>query len=121
MSANPAVLALHFLLELAALGAVAYWGWTRHEGIGRWLWSVGLALLAAVAWATFRVEGDGGDPLVVTPGRVRLVIELLVLGGAALLLSLTEKRSLTLPFAGLVMIDYALSYDRVQRLLDIEG
>jgi hypothetical protein len=31
MSKNPANLALRFVLELAALAALGYWGWTTHN------------------------------------------------------------------------------------------
>ncbi|HEU4862451.1 MAG TPA: DUF2568 domain-containing protein, partial [Candidatus Limnocylindria bacterium] len=64
MSTTPAVLGLHFLLELVALFAVGYWGWTAHDGAQRWVWATALPLLLATVWAVFRVPGDGGDPIV---------------------------------------------------------
>ena len=55
MGSQPINLALRFLLELAALGAVAYWGWAQHDGLESWLWASGLPLIAAVLWGTFAV------------------------------------------------------------------
>ncbi len=55
MGSHPLNLALRFLLELVALGAMGYWGWTQHEGTARWLWAIGLPLVAAVLWGTFAV------------------------------------------------------------------
>ena len=36
MSAHPINLALRFILELAALYALGYWGWTQHDGLVDW-------------------------------------------------------------------------------------
>ena len=117
MSTNPLVLGLHFLLELAALGAAAYWGWTQHAGIGRWAWAIGLPLVAAVLWAIFRAAADPQPAVVEIPGPMRLGLELVILGGAAALLAVAGQPTLALGFAGLIAVDYALSYDRVGRLL----
>jgi hypothetical protein len=46
--------ALAFLLELAALSWLAWWGWTVGPGlIGRLLLGVGIPLLAAVVWGRY--------------------------------------------------------------------
>ena len=54
MSENPANLALRFLLELAALAALGYWGWVAHDGASRWVWTAGLVVGAAAVWGVFR-------------------------------------------------------------------
>ena len=76
MSQAPAVLGLHFLLEVAALAALARWGWATHAGATRWLWAIGVPLVAAAAWAVLRAPGDGPAPLVAVPGALRLALEL---------------------------------------------
>ena len=119
MSQNPAVLALHFLLELSALGAAAYWGWTTQAGATRWAWVIGLLLLMAVAWALFRAAGDGPDPTITIPGFARLVLELVVLVGAAFLLWRAGQSTLAGIFIVLVILDFALQHDRIGRLLGI--
>jgi hypothetical protein len=58
MSSNPLNLALRFALEIAALFALGYWGWTQHDTIMRFVWSIGLVVLAAVIWGTFAVPDD---------------------------------------------------------------
>ncbi len=75
MGSHSLNLALRFLLELAALGAMGYWGWTQHEGPVRWRWAIGLPLVAAVLWGTFAVPNDpsrSGQAPVPIPGILRL-------------------------------------------------
>ncbi|HJP71707.1 MAG TPA: YrdB family protein [Candidatus Limnocylindria bacterium] len=117
MAATPAVLGLHFLLELIALFAVGYWGWMTHDGTQRWLWAMALPLLLATVWAVFRVPGDGGDPIVTVPGPVRLLIELGIMGTAVALLWSSGQATWAIVLLALVVLDYGLQYDRVARLL----
>jgi hypothetical protein len=83
MSNNPLVLTIRFLLELAALAALAYWGLTQHEGLLRVLLAVGLPLLAATLWGTFRVSGYPNKAPIEVPGLVRLLLEFVIFGNAA--------------------------------------
>ena len=117
VSSTPAVLGLHFLLELVALFAVGYWGWTAHDGAQRWVWATALPLLLATVWAVFRVPGDGGDPIVVVPGPLRLLIEFGVMGIAIALLWASGQTAWAMAVMALVVLDYAFQYDRVARLL----
>ena len=117
VASTPAVLGLHFLLELMALFAVGYWGWTMQDGTQRWLWAIALPLLLATVWAVFRVPNDGGDPIVTVPGPLRLLIELVVMSAAVLLLWSSGQAALAIALLALVVADYALQYDRVARLL----
>jgi hypothetical protein len=117
MADTPAVLGLHFLLELAALFAVGFWGWTTHDGTQRWLWAIALPLLLATVWAVFRVPGDGGDPIVTIPGPLRLLIEIGVMTIAIGLLAASGQVAWAIVLLLLVVLDFALQYDRVMRLL----
>jgi len=119
MSQNPIVLGFHFLMEVGALAAVAYWGWTMRSGLARWVWAIGLPLVLAVVWAVFRAADDGPDATVTIPGVLRLVLELAILGGAAFLLWRAGRSSLAGAFGVLIVVDFALQYDRVSRLLGI--
>lgn len=120
MSQNPINLAVRFLLELAALASLAYWGWTQHTGLTRFLLAVGLPLLGAVLWGVFAVPGDrsrsGGAPVPV-PGVVRLLLELLLFGFAAWCLFDAGLVLLANVFSIIVLIHYALSYDRIVWLI----
>jgi hypothetical protein len=120
MSQNPVNLAVRFMLELAALAALAYWGWVQHTGILRFLLALGLPLLAATLWAVFAVPGDrsrsGGAPVPV-PGIVRLLLELLLFGAAAWCLYDADRVILANIFGLIVLIHYVISYDRIIWLL----
>ncbi len=141
MSNHPLNLTLRFLLELVALGAIAYWGWTQNDGVWRWVAALGLPLIAAALWVTFRVPGDmermvqsfqestgtlgeafrtpaePRDVRVAVPGVVRLAIEALFFGGAVWLLALAGQPRPALIFGIIVVLHYAASYDRIRWLL----
>lgn len=55
ISMHPLNLAFRYLLEMAALAAVGWWGWQTGAGALRWLLAAALPLIAATAWATFNV------------------------------------------------------------------
>jgi len=116
MASHPLNLGVRFLLELAALAAYAYWGWAAHEGIWRWVLGIGLPLLAAALWGTFRVPNDPGHAPVPVPGVVRLLLEAAYFGGAVALLS-TLRPTPAVVLGGLVVLHYAASYDRVAWLV----
>jgi len=117
---NPVNLALRFLLELTALGALGWWGWMQTDSWWRVLWAMAAVLLAAVAWGTFAVPNDpsrGGSGLVQVPGIVRLAVELLVFGGAVYALKALDRPSFAAVFAVIVVGHYAWSYERVAWLI----
>lgn len=117
MASHPLNLALRFLLELAALFSLGYWGWMQHEGILRLLLGLGLPLVAAVLWGTFRVPGDPGDAPVAVPGFLRLILEVIVLGSGVWALYASSQTTPALIFAALLLFHYAISYDRIIWLL----
>lgn len=113
MGNHPLNLALRFILELTALFAFGYWGWTQHTGLSRWLWTIGLPLAAAAMWGIFRVPGDPGDAPVAVPGLLRLLLELVFFGTAAWAFYAANRENWGIIFAIIVLIHYAFSYDRV--------
>jgi hypothetical protein len=111
-------LALRVVLELLALVAVGFWGFTLSAPLGlRMLGGLGLPLLLATAWAVFRVPGDGGEPIVVVSGSVRLLLEAAVFGAAVALLAATGAPRLAGAFALVLLLHYGLDYQRVATLL----
>ena len=117
---NAINLALRFFLEVIALGALGWWGWAQTESWWRALLAAGIVLFAAVLWGTFAVPDDpsrGGNGLVQVPGIVRLVLELLVFGGAAYALNALGRPTLASIFAVFVVLHYAWSYERVAWLI----
>jgi len=100
-------LALRFLLELCALGALGYWGFkTGHTTIAKIALGVGAPLVAAVVWAVF-VSPQASVQL---PGVVVLVLQVLVFGSAAAALVATDHRTLALVFVVTVVINALLMY-----------
>jgi hypothetical protein len=117
MASHPLNLALRFLLELTAWGALAYWGWAAHDGTARYALTVGLPVVAMAAWAIFRVPGDPNEAPVEVPGWVRLILELGTFALAAVLLAGAASPALGFALIGVMLVHYALSYDRVKWLL----
>lgn len=111
-------LALRFLLELAALGAVGYWGFSAsHSWLVKLVAGIGLPLVMAAAWGIFRVPGDGGDPIVAVPTQVRLALEFVVFALAVTLLHRSGQQTLAWVLLALVLVNYAIDYDRTIRFL----
>jgi hypothetical protein len=121
MSKNPINLAVRFLLEIAALLAIGHWGWRQASGAASYLLAVGMSLVAAVVWGTFRVPGDAsasGRARVAVPGLVRLAIELGMFGFAAWALLSEGATALGWIFGGVALLHYVVSYDRIGWLLN---
>jgi hypothetical protein len=113
---NPINLAVRFLLEIAALIAIGYWGWTQFDGLLRYLLTIGLPLLAATVWGTFRVPGDAsasGKAPVAVPGWLRLILELALFSFATWSLFQAGPSQMGLTFGVITLIHYILSYDRI--------
>ncbi len=117
---NSANLALRFLLELSALTAFAMWAWGSTEGVWRFVCVVLVIMSLAAIWGVFAVPDDpnrSGAAPVPVPGSLRLMLELLILGGAGFAIF-----QVGLPLFGgvqvaLVAFHYALSIDRISWLL----
>ncbi|NLG73357.1 MAG: YrdB family protein [Chloroflexi bacterium] len=117
MANHPLNLALRFFLELVGLFALGYWGWTQHSGLLRFLLAAGLPLAAAVLWGVFRVPNDPGQAPVAVPGVVRLLLEAAYFSAAVWALYAAGRLGWGLTLAVVVLLHYALSYDRVLRML----
>jgi len=108
---------LRFGLELGALAALAVWAWTGFGGPTRYVLTVGLPLLAAALWGTFRVPNDPGPAPVAVPGAVRLAMEWLLFGLAAAALWTAGRPLLGVGFAVVTAGHYVLARERVRWLL----
>jgi hypothetical protein len=108
---------LRFVLEMVALVGLGAFGWSLTRHSARWLLAVLFPLTAAVAWATFRVTGDPGPAPVAVGGWLRLLIELVVLGGGALGLGHSFGRWVGVGFAAAILVHYATTLERLQWLL----
>ena len=120
MGSHPLNLALRFILEVAALFALGYWGWTQHEGIWRYIWAAGLVIAAAVTWGTFAVPDDpsrSGRAPVPVPGPLRLLLELAFFAAGAWAFFAAGQPVWGIILGAATLVHYALSYDRIRWLL----
>ena len=113
-------LALRFFLEIAALGGLAFAGWRLASGPLAIVMAVMLPLTAAASWGLFTVPGDpsrSGNSPVPVPGAVRLVLELLVLGGGAAAVAVAGAPAIAAVLGALIVLHLAFSSHRLRWLL----
>jgi hypothetical protein len=120
MAQNPLNLALRFILEIVALIAIGYWGWSSTQGTLRFVVAIGAPLLAALLWGVLAVPGDrsrSGSAPVPVPGWVRLLLELAMFGFAVWGLFDVGATTAAWILGTVVVVHYGLSYDRILWLL----
>ena len=120
MGTHPLNLALRFVLELVALGAMGAWAFRAVQGGARYALALAVPLLAACLWGVFAVPGDpsrSGRAPVPVPGVLRLALELAFFAFGAWALARSGRQAWGLALAGITALHYALSYDRVGWLL----
>lgn len=117
---NAANLGLRFVLEIAAVVAIFAWGLRLADDWWRYLIAGALAVCAVTLWGVFNVTGDpsrSGNAPVRVPGVLRLLVELLVLGGGAACAALAWHVAAGAVFGVLVVLHYAVAWRRVAWLL----
>ena len=104
-------LGIRFLLELATLTALGYWGFTVGNGaVQRFGLGLGAPLVAALLWGLFvspKAQVQLADPL-------RYGIGLLIMGAGALALGAAGRQPLAWIFAVVIVFNTALvvAWDR---------
>jgi hypothetical protein len=120
MGSHPVNLGVRFLLEICALVSAGYWGWVRHRGVLRYVAVIGVPLILVLLWSIFAVPDDpsrSGRAPVPVPGVLRLALELAIFAFASWALHHAGYTAWGLALAGVVVVHYAVSYDRVLWLL----
>src|SRR5215212_7080716 len=97
---------LRFLLELAMLAALAYWGFTDHGGAIQWLLGLGAPLLVAVIWGVF-MSPKASHP---TRDPVRILLELALFGSGVAALFAADRPALAVILAALVALHLTLTF-----------
>lgn len=113
--------ALRVLLELGALIGWGVVGWRVTDAGVRWLLVAALPIAAAILWGLFRAPDDhsaGGESPVPVPGLVRLLIELGILLGAAVLVAVVWRPWIGVVLGAAVVFHYVATLGRVRWLLD---
>lgn len=117
---RPWNLAVRLCLEIGALTGLGIAAWNQTDGAVRWIAVVAVPLIAAALWGTFNVRDDpsrSGEAPVEIPGRVRLAVELLVLGGGWIAYGIAGYPTIGAAFAGLTVVHYVVARARVHWLL----
>jgi hypothetical protein len=99
-------LVVRFLLELSALAATAYWGFSAASGITQWLLGLGAPAAVILVWGLFvspkaRIE-------LARPAR--FAIELLVWATATIALAAAGQPVLAVVFAIVAVVSATLNY-----------
>ena len=103
--------AFRFLLELSALAAVAYWGWSEHGGVWRWVLVVAAPLAIVLVWGYSvapKAKARAEDPW-------KLLLELLVFGSAVAALADADQTGLAIVMAVASAVHLTLSFVLGQR------
>jgi hypothetical protein len=96
--------------------ALGLLGWQYGAGVYRYVFAIGIPLLAAIFWGIFAVRDDpsrSGNTIVQVPGLVRLFLELTFFVLASWSLFTSGATNFGWIYAVVVIIHYAASYDRV--------
>ena len=116
MGSNPINLIIRFLLEIIALVSVGMWGWKQNDGWPRFILAIGIPIILAGIWGTFAVPNDpsrSGAAPIVTPGVIRLAIELGFFALATWAFYDLGLTKVSLTFGIIVLLHYLVSYDRI--------
>jgi hypothetical protein len=120
MGSNSINLTVRFLLEMAALVSFGMLAYKNIAGSLRIPSTIVFPLLAAVFWGLFNVPGDpsrsGAAPVPVS-GMLRLAIEALIFALATWGFIQSQGIKFGLVYLFVIIIHYALSYDRIIWLL----
>lgn len=120
MGSHPINLIIRFALEVIALISVGIWGWKQSDGWIRFGLAILIPIIFAVVWGVFAVPNDpsrSGSAPIVTPGFIRLIIELGFFAFAIWSLHHSGFTRASLIFGIVVLLHYLVSYDRVIWLL----
>ena len=120
MGFHPLNLGLRFILELAALIAAGYWGYSQTDSWTKYILAIGVPLILAVLWGAFAVPNDrsrSGKAPISTPGYLRLCLEIAFFAFAGWALYETGLTRLALILLIITLVHYVISYDRIIWLL----
>jgi len=120
MGSHPINLVVRFVLEMSALVSVGMWGWRQSDGWLSYFLAIGIPIILAAIWGTFAVPDDpsrSGRAPIITPGAIRLLIELGIFAYATWSLYDMGFNKISLALGIIVVLHYIISYDRILWLI----
>lgn len=111
---------LRFVLELVALALFGRWGFLSTTSPMRYVWMLGLPLMAAAIWGTFTTPGDpsrGKDGPVRVPGVLRLALEMVFFGSAVAACYALSSATWASLLGAIVGLHYVSAHARLAWLL----
>lgn len=120
MGSHPLNLLIRFLLEICVLVIGSTWGWKQSDGWLRVVLAIGIPVFLSVIWGVFNVPGDpsrSGAAPIITPGIIRLGIEIAIFSFGIWCLYDMGSMKLSLTLSIIVFLHYAVSYDRISWLI----
>lgn len=117
MNTHPLNLTVRFLLEIIMLVVLGCWGWQLGHQWLSYVLAIVFPLTAAVLWGVFRINNDPKPAPVVIPGVIRLLLEWVLFGLAAYGLKALGHPQLSGWLAVVVIVHYAVSWDRTRVML----
>ncbi|SEW52631.1 YrdB family protein [Chitinophaga arvensicola] len=117
MNTHPLNLTIRFLLEIIMLIILGCWGWQLGQHWLSYVLAIVFPLAAAALWGIFRIENDPKPAPVAIPGVVRLLLEWWLFGLAVWGLRALGHPLLSNWLAAIVLIHYAVSWDRTAVML----
>lgn len=108
---------LRFVLELAGLWAQGYWGFATQDNWAlKLLLGLGIPFVMAALWGVFRVQQDGGPPVIEVAPQLRLLLEVVFFGLAVGLLYAAGQEMWALIMLVVLVINYGIDWRRTAAL-----
>jgi len=103
-------LVIRFLLELAMWAGCGLAGWH----LAGWVGAVLGVIASMLAWGLFGTAGDSSrkPPVIPTPGRIRLLLEIALFGLAAWGIWMVWSRAASETFLTIAVLHYAITWER---------
>jgi hypothetical protein len=101
---------------MSALISVGLWGWHQSDEWFQFLLAIGIPVILSIIWGVFAVPNDpsrSGRAPVITPGIIRLILELGFFAFATWALYDMKLKQMSLIFGVIVALHYIVSYDRI--------
>jgi hypothetical protein len=101
---------------MSALISVGIWGWHQSDGWLQFVLAIGIPCILSIIWGVFAVPNDpsrSGSAPIITPGIIRLILELGFFAFATWALYDLDLNQTSFILGVIVALHYIVSYDRI--------